>query len=157
MIQMPNFQRDLRIKKQVLNQISLNLQKKPKSKIKQKNIFQSSRIVSNLSKTLLQKYSALKHVSEFKEKFNLGKLASTAKMEPKHKIFKKLKPTNCMNFTKLNLLLVRQKYLKLSTATTHLKLHLILRNRQAALQLQYLWPSFQKAAPCPRAQCCYSQ
>ena len=46
-------------------------------------------IVSNLSKTRLQKYSALKHVSEFKEMFNPGKLASTAKMEPKQIIFKK--------------------------------------------------------------------
>ena len=135
----------------------MNFQKKPKSQIKQKNIFQSSGIVSNLSKTLLQKYSALKYVSEFKEKFNPGKLASTFKMEPKHKIFKKQKTTNCMNFTKLNLLLVRWKLLKLSTATTHLKLHLIQRFRRAALQLLYLWPSFQKAAPCPVAQCCYSQ
>ena len=55
---------------------------------RKKNIFHPSGIVSNLSKTRLQKYSALKHVSEFKEKFNPGKLASTAKMEPKQIIFK---------------------------------------------------------------------
>ena len=57
--------------------------------MKQENIFHPSGIVSNLSKTWLQKYSALKHVSEFKEKFNPGKLASTAKMEPKQIIFKR--------------------------------------------------------------------
>ena len=48
----------------------------------EKKSFQSLEIVSNLCKTLLQKYSAL-HLSEFKEKLNPGKLASTAKMEPK--------------------------------------------------------------------------
>ena len=47
--------------------------------------------------------------------------------------------------------------MKLLITTTHLKLHLIQRFRQAALQLQYLWPSFQKSAPGPGAQCCYSQ
>ena len=56
---------------------------------KTKNIFHPSGIVSNLSKTVLQKYSSLKHVPEFKEKFNPGKLASTAKMEPKQIIFKR--------------------------------------------------------------------
>ena len=51
-----------------------------------KNIFQSSGIVSNPSKTLLWKHSAVKHVSKFEEKLIPDKLASTAKMEPKQLI-----------------------------------------------------------------------
>ena len=62
----------------------------PSEKAKEPNetkvIFQSSGIVSNLSKTLLQKHSAVKHVSEFEEKLIPDKLARTAKMEPKQVI-----------------------------------------------------------------------
>ena len=47
-------------------------------------------IVSNLSKMLVQKHSVVKHVSEFKEKLNPNKLASTAKIKPKQVILKKL-------------------------------------------------------------------
>ena len=65
-------------------------QKGPSEKAKETNetkiIFQSSGIVSNLSKTLLQTHSAVKHVSKFEEKLIPDKLASTAKTEPKHVI-----------------------------------------------------------------------
>ena len=60
----------------------------PSEKAKEPNetkiIFQSSGIVSNLSKTLLQKHSAVKQESEFE--FIPDKLARTAKMEPKQVI-----------------------------------------------------------------------
>ena len=62
----------------------------PSEKAKKPNeikiIFQSLGIVSNLSKTIVQKHSAVKHVSEFKEKLIPDKLARTAKMEPKQVI-----------------------------------------------------------------------
>ena len=62
----------------------------PSEKAKKPNeikiIFQSLGIVSNLSKTLLQNHSALKHVSEFEEKLIPDKLASTAEKEPKQVI-----------------------------------------------------------------------
>ena len=53
--------------------------------IKLKINFQPSGNVSNLSTTLLQKHSAVEHVSEFKEKLIADKLASTAKMEKSKK------------------------------------------------------------------------
>ena len=59
---------------------------KSKEQKETKVIFQSSGIVSNLSKTLLQKHSAVKHVSEFEEKLIPDKLSRTAKMEPKQVI-----------------------------------------------------------------------
>ena len=71
--------------------MNLKLDKpEPSEKAKEPNetkiIFLSSGIVSNLSKTLLQKHSAVRHVSEFKEKLIPGKLASNAKMEQKQVI-----------------------------------------------------------------------
>jgi hypothetical protein len=46
-------------------------------------------MVSNLSKTLLQKHSVVKHVSEFKEMLNPIKLANTAKINP-NQVFEEL-------------------------------------------------------------------
>ena len=60
--------------------------------IKLKINFQPSGNVSNLSTTLLQKHSAVEHVSEFKEKLIADKLASTAKIERKQEISKKAPP-----------------------------------------------------------------
>ena len=71
--------------------MNLKLDKpEPSEKAKEPNetkiIFQSSGILSNLSKTLLPKHSAVKHVSEFEEKLIPDKLAGTARMEPKQVI-----------------------------------------------------------------------
>ena len=65
----------------------------PSEKAKESNItktyFPAFGIASNLSKTLLKKHSAVKHVTEFKEKLNPDKLASTDKIKPKQVILKK--------------------------------------------------------------------
>ena len=57
--------------------------------MKQKNIVQPSGTISNQSKMLLQKHSAMEHVSEFKEKLIADKLTITAKMEQKQEISNK--------------------------------------------------------------------
>ena len=72
-----------KIKEKNLKSYKAEPSEKAKELNKTKTKFPAFGIASNLSKTLLQKHSAVKHVTEFKEKLNPDKLASSDKIKTK--------------------------------------------------------------------------
>ena len=78
-----------KIKEKNLESYKAEPSEKAKESNKTKKIFPAFGIASNLSKTLLQKHSAVKHVTEFKEKLNPDKLASSDKIKTKASYLKK--------------------------------------------------------------------
>ena len=83
MIQTPKFQKRPKVKEIYLKPNKPETTEDVPEPNKTKTKFQPTGIVSNLSKTLLQKHSTVKYVSEFKDKFIADKLVITAKREPK--------------------------------------------------------------------------